>query len=324
MGQSCQVVTGGAGFIGSHLVRALLAEGHRVRVVDDLSSGARENLPAGTEFLEGDVVRLARRAVDGASVVYHLAAMVSVPRSMQNPRASHRATADSTLALLEAAQAARVPRLVFASSAAVYGDAPLQPKREDQPPEPKSPYAVAKLCSELYASHWARQGVVETVGLRFFNVYGPGQDPASPYAAAIPIFVAALLEGRPVPVFGDGRQTRDFTYVGDIIQGLRAAASAVGVSGKVYNLATGRPVSVLDLIRTLAAVMGVTPTIEFKPARPGDILHSSADIFAARQDLGYRPRTPLEAGLRATVEWFRTAGSSSAAAAEGRALDAGA
>ncbi len=300
-----RVVTGGAGFIGSTLARALLEAGHRVRVADDFSTGRRENVPPGAELLEGDVRRTADGAVRGAAVVYHLAAIPSVPRSVERPLESHRATAEGTLAVLEAAARGGVRRVVYASSSSVYGDTPALPKREDMPPRPLSPYAVAKLSGELYARSWAERGVPETVSLRFFNVYGPRQDPDSPYAAVVPLFVRRLLEGRPLPVYGDGAQTRDFTFVGDVVRGIILAGEAPGASGRVYNLAAGRPASVADLGRTLAKLAGVRADLDLLPPRPGDIRDSWADVSAARRDLGFDAATPLEEGLRATLEWFR-------------------
>jgi UDP-glucose 4-epimerase len=302
--RALDVVTGGAGFIGGHLARALLEEGRRVRVVDDFSTGRRENVPPGAELLEGDAADLADRAVEGADTVYHLAAMVSVPRSVETPLESHRATARSTLALLDAAERAKARRLVFASSSAVYGDAPELPKREDQEPRPASPYAVAKRCGELYAEYWARHRRLETVSLRFFNVFGPRQDPESPYAAAIPVFARRLRAGLTVPIYGDGRQTRDFIFVADVVQGLIAAARRPGVSGRVYNLAGGRAVSILDLVGLLARIAGIAPRLEFRPPRPGDILHSWADVSRAARDLGFAPRTSVEEGLRITLDGF--------------------
>ena len=291
------LVTGGAGFIGSHLVEELLRQGRRVRIVDDLSTGKRENVRA--ELVECDV---SKAPLDDVDVVFHLAAIPSVPRSVERPLESHRATAQGTLAVLAAAESAGVRRLVFASSSSVYGDTPTLPKHEAMPPRPLSPYAAAKLAGEWYARSWAARGTLETVSLRFFNVYGPRQDPDSPYAAVIPIFLRRLREGRPMPVYGDGGQTRDFTYVADVVDGLLRAGSAPGISGRVYNAAGGRPVSVLDLGRTLAAILGKAPDFEFRPPRSGDVRDSYADVAAARRDLGFAAAVRLDEGLRRTVE----------------------
>jgi UDP-glucose 4-epimerase len=235
------VVTGGAGFIGSHLAEALRAQGRRVRVVDNFSTGRRSNVPPGAELLEGDVNDVAADAVRDASIVYHLVALPSVPRSLQFPLESHRTTAGSTLAVLESAERAGVRRVVFASSSAVYGDSPALPLRESAAPRPGSPYAAAKLAGELYCSSWSARGSLEAVSLRFFNVYGPRQDPDSPYAAVIPIFARKIREGKPMPVYGDGLQTRDFVYVADVVRGLLLAGSVPEVSGRVYNVAGGKP-----------------------------------------------------------------------------------
>jgi UDP-glucose 4-epimerase len=295
------VVTGGAGFIGSHLARALQEGGRRVRVVDDFSTGRRGNVPPGAELMEGDVCGLAERAVQGAEVVYHLAAVPSVPRSVEQPLASHRANAESTLSVLRAAERAGARRVVFAGSSSVYGDSPVLPKHEGLPPRPLSPYAAAKLAGELYVQSWAAHTKLETVALRFFNVYGPRQDPDSPYAAVIPIFIRRLREGRPLPIYGDGTQTRDFTFVGDVVQALRAAAGSPGVSGRVYNVAAGSPVRVLELADTLARLLGIPARRELLPPRAGDIHDSWADVSAAARDLGFSARTPLEEGLKATL-----------------------
>jgi UDP-glucose 4-epimerase len=295
------VVTGGGGFIGSHLAEALLERGVRVRILDNFSTGVRAQVPAGAELLEGDVNDLAGKAVRGATVVYHLAALPSVPRSVRDPLESHRATAQGTLAVLAASEQAGVKRVVFTSSSAVYGDSPALPKRETMAPQPMSPYATAKLSGEEYARSWALRGSLETVTLRFFNIYGPRQDPDSPYAAVVPIFLRRLGEGKPMPVHGDGSQTRDFCYVSDVVDGLIRAGSLAGISGRVYNIAGGRPVSVLDLGRTLATLMGKSPDFDFLPPRPGDIRHSFADVDAARRDLGFAAEVSLEEGLRRTM-----------------------
>jgi len=295
------VVTGGAGFIGSHLAEALLARGRRVRVVDNFATGRRSNLPAGVELVEGDVNDVAGDAFRGADAVYHLAALPSVPRSVKQPLESHRATARGTLAALAAAEAAGVRRFIFASSSSVYGDTPVLPKHEGMPPRPRSPYAAAKLAGEFYAASWAGRGGLETVSLRFFNVYGPRQDPDSPYAAVVPLFLRQLRGGRRLTVYGDGGQTRDFTFVADVVDGLLRAGSASGVSGRVYNLAGGRPVSVLDLGRTLGRLCGQAAEFEFLPSRAGDVRDSFADVAAARRDLGFGAAVPLEEGLRRTL-----------------------
>jgi len=302
------VVTGGAGFIGSHLAEELLRRGRRVRIVDDFSTGKSTNVPAGAEVLSGDVTSLAEEAVQNADVVYHLAAMASVPLSVSEPLRSHQATTQSTVALLEAGERAGVRRFILASSSAVYGALAELPKREDQGPAPLSPYALAKWCSELYVSHWAAHRAMEAVSLRFFNVYGPRQDPDSPYAAAIPIFLKHLQGGEAVPIFGKGDQTRDFVFVKDVVRGLIAASTAKEASGRVYNLAGGSPITLLDLVSTLSRIVGKEATLRFLPPRAGDLQHSWADIAQARRDLGFDPGVSLEEGLRTTVAWFQRQG----------------
>ena len=301
MTDELDVVTGGGGFIGSHLAEELLARGRRVRVVDNFSTGRRAIVPPGAELLEGDVNDVAEEAVRGASVVYHLAALPSVPRSVQQPLECHRATAEGTAAILAAAERAGARRVVIASSSSVYGDTPTLPKHEGMAPRPLSPYAVAKLATEEYARSWAEHTRLETVSLRFFNVYGPRQDPDSPYAAVIPIFLRRLAAGQSMPVYGDGGQTRDFTFVADVVEGVIRASSAPGISGRVYNLAGGRPASVLDLGKTLARLLGKEPEFEFRPSRAGDIRDSFAEVGAARRDLGFTAAVTLEDGLRRTL-----------------------
>jgi UDP-glucose 4-epimerase len=298
------LVTGGAGFIGSHLAEALAARGDRVRILDDLSTGRRENLRPDAGFIQGSVTDRAAldKAMKGVEFVFHLAAVVSVQQCLTDPAGSNEVNVTGTARVLQAAAAAGVRRVVFASSAAVYGDTPVQPKREDQPPDPLSPYAVAKLAGERIGA--ALPGV-EFVTLRFFNVYGPRQASDSPYAAVVPIFLEALEAGRPLPVFGDGTQTRDFTFVGDVVTGLMIAAEAPDIDGDVFNLATGRAVSVVDMAHALGRAAGRSVQLEFKPPRPGEILHSLADVEAVRRELGFKSRIPLDEGLAEVVRWFR-------------------
>jgi UDP-glucose 4-epimerase len=307
------LVTGGAGFIGSHLVEGLTARGKRVRVLDDLSTGLETNLahlsPA-PELIRGDVSDPAAvaRAVEGAEVVYHLAALASVQKSVEDPGATHRVCATGTLLLLDAARRARVRRVVYAASASAYG-VPTGPVQTEQDPvQPLSPYAAAKLAGELYAQAFAATYGLETVRLRFFNIFGPRQRADSPYSGVIALFTAALGGGRTPTVFGDGLQTRDFTYVADVVQALTKAAEAPGVSGKVYNVGTGRGVNLLELIAALNKLLGTTAVAQHGPERAGDIRHSRADIGLARRELGYEPVVAFEKGLALTLEWYRRIG----------------
>jgi nucleoside-diphosphate-sugar epimerase len=301
-------VTGGAGFIGSHLVEELLRRSTRVRVADDFSSGRRENVPAGVEIVEGDLAdrAVARQAVAGCETVLHQAAIPSVPRSIQDPLRSHRANVDATLEVLSAAREAGVRRVVFAGSSSVYGNSAALPKREDMPTAPLSPYALQKLVSETYCRMFTDLYGLETVTTRYFNVFGPRQQPGSPYSGVISLFIEALAEGRSPTIHGDGHQTRDFTYVGDVVAGVLAAAEAPGASGEVINLAVGGRISLLDLIHTLQKILGrdIPPT--FGPTREGDVRDSQADTTKARRLLDFRPAVSLEDGLRRTVEWYQT------------------
>ena len=306
------LVTGGAGFIGSHLVEALLGKGHRVRVLDDLSSGHEANLrPFGRKvsFLRGDCAdeSAARKACRGIDAVYHLGAMPSVTRSVQDPLASHRANATATLTMLVAARDAGVTRFVYAGSSAVYGDTPALPKRESMPTRPLSPYGLGKLLGEHYVRLFATLYGMETVTLRYFNVFGPRQDPGSPYSGVISLFVTALLEGRRPVIYGDGRQTRDFTYVANVVDANLRALRARGLRGQAVNVATGERISLLDLHRELSRELGVRLRPEHRPVRAGDIKHSQAAIAAARRLLGYRPIVPFRAGIRRTTDWYRAA-----------------
>jgi len=301
------LVTGGAGFIGSHLTEALLKRGHTVRVADNLCTGHRRNLRAGAEFFEGDLAdaEFARRAVAGMDYVLHEAAIPSVPRSVKNPVESHRANIDGTLNVLIAARDAKVKRLVFAGSSSVYGDTPTLPKHEDMPTNPLSPYALHKLVGEQYGRMFTRLYGLETVTTRYFNVFGPRQDPGSPYSGVISLFITALLEGRQPTIYGDGEQTRDFTFVANVVDGVLRAAETPGMGGEVFNIATHGRVSLNALLATLNAIIGTDLKAIYGPARAGDVRDSQADITKAERMLGYRPTATFEEGLRQTVAWFR-------------------
>lgn len=302
------LVTGGAGFVGSHLVRALVAEGVEVRVADDLSTGRRDNLAQlDVELLVRDLVSAPLDdVVRGVDVVFHQAAVASVPRSVREPLRSHEAAATMTLRLLLAARDAGVPRFISASSSSVYGDIARPPMREDMRPMPRSPYAVAKLAAEGYTRVFAGLFGMSTLSLRYFNVFGPRQDPTSPYAAAIPRFITAYLRAEPPRVYGDGRQSRDLTYVDNVVDANLWAARAPALAGESVNVAAGQPHSVLDLLDAIAAIFGRKIPPVFEPPRPGDIRDSHADIALARRLLGYTPRVSFEEGLRQTVEWYRS------------------
>ena len=305
------LVTGGAGFIGSHIAAALAGAGERVRVLDDLSTGYAENLAeigGDLEFVRGGVTDADAlgRALEGVEVVFHEAAIPSVPRSVETPEVTHRACVEGTFALLNAARAAGVRRLVYAASSSAYGDQPTLPKVEDMRPEPLSPYAAAKLVGEYYCQVWTRVYGFETVALRYFNVFGPRQDPSSQYSGVISRFISALASGgRPV-IYGDGEQSRDFTYVSNVVDGnLRAAESPQAV-GRVINVATGRQTTLNELLESLKKIIGRTDIeAEYREPRLGDVRHSLADITRAREWLGYEPRVGLEEGLRHTLEWWR-------------------
>jgi UDP-glucose 4-epimerase len=307
------LVTGGAGFIGSHLVAALLARGDRVRVLDDFSSGKTANLADVVDRVEvmvGDAAdrECVLRAVAGVDVVFHEAAIASVQRSVDQPLASHRANLESTVQLLTAAVAARVSRFVFAASSAAYGNDPTLPKHESMLPDPPSPYAAQKLASEHYLAAFAQSFGLHTVALRYFNVYGPRQDPSSPYSGVISRFTATLLEGRRPVIFGDGEQTRDFVFVEDVVRANLLAAERDVYKGAVVNVATGRQVSVNRLFETVRDAIGgaalhVEP--ERRPARAGEVRHSVAEVSRARDWLGFESRIALEDGIRRTVECVR-------------------
>jgi nucleoside-diphosphate-sugar epimerase len=309
------LVTGGAGFIGSNLAEALLAAGHRVRVLDNFLTGKRENLAGlaqryGESFdlREGDIRDPAgtRKAMEGIDYVLHQGALPSVPRSVADPVLSNEINVAGTVNVLVAARDAGVRRVVFAASSSAYGDTPVLPKRESMNPNPKSPYAAQKLAGEHYMRIFHEVYGLETVSLRYFNVFGPRQDPKSMYAAVIPRFITCALRGEPPTVYGDGRQTRDFTYIDNVVQANLAACSAPkGACGGVFNVACGERVSLLDILEIVYALAGKRSDPVFEPSRPGDVRDSLADISRARDVLGYDPKVPFRDGLRKTLEWFR-------------------
>lgn len=302
------LVTGGAGFIGSHLVRALLERGDRVRVLDNFSTGRRENLAGledDVEVVEGELRSYERvhNAVRGAELVFHLGALGSVPRSVQDPLTTGAVNVEGTLNVLLAARDESVRRVVFASSSSVYGSAMQLPAREDGPVDPISPYGVAKLAAERYCVSFSRvYHSFESVVLRYFNVFGPGQNPFSQYAAVVPLFITAIAAGEPVTIFGDGEQSRDFTYVANVVEANVLAAGAPEANGRILNVAAGGPRSVNVLADTLATQLGRPLEKRFAPPRPGDLRDSYADIGAARSVLGWEPTVGFEEGLRRTAE----------------------
>jgi UDP-glucose 4-epimerase len=301
------LVTGGAGFIGSNLVDALVAEGREVRVLDDLSTGYAVQLNPEARLIVGSVddERSVRTAVDGCEVVFHQAAHRAVLRSVEHPLATDSANTHGTLTVLDAARKLSARRVVYASSSSVYGGAEMRPTPESTPLQPKSPYAVSKLAGEHYCRVFTELYGVETFALRYFNVYGPRQRPDSQYAAVIPLFIDALREGRAPTVHGDGKQSRDFTYVSDVVAANLAAARApADVAGAAYNIAGGDEHSLLDLLDHLGRLLGVEPEPEHTDPRPGDVRHTCADVSAAARDLEWRADVSFEAGLERTTEWF--------------------
>ncbi len=307
------LVTGGAGFIGSHLVERLVADGVRVRVFDDLSTGRLDNLASVAdeiEFVEGDVADrdATTAAVEGSDVVFHLASLVSVPQSVEDPRLAHAATATGTLNVLEAAKQAGTSRVVYSGSCSVYGSGAAGSIDESRPPQLLSPYAAAKYAGEAYCESFSHSLGLETVRLRYFNVFGPRQDPTGPYSAVLPLFVSLMLAGKRPVVHGDGGQTRDFVYVDSVVQANLLAATVPGVAGRVYNVGTGETRSVLQLLEAVCDTLGKPTDPEFGPARVGDVRDSRADVTAAKRDLGYDPAVDFDEGLRRTIEWFAQRG----------------
>ncbi len=310
---SLYLVTGGAGFIGSHLVERLLGDGHRVRVLDNFSTGAPANLAFAEkhdrlEVIEGDIRDLAtvERVARGVAAIFHQAAMRSVPRSVDDPLGANENNVTGTLHVFEAARRLGVGRVVYASSSSVYGDRPDLPKREDQPPAPISPYAVSKAAGEQYGAVWHRLYGIETVGLRYFNVFGPRQDPTSEYAAVIPRFILWGLRGEPLEIHGDGTQSRDFTYIDNVVHANLLAAEAAGAGGQAFNVGCGERISLLAVVERLEKILQRSVTRRHTPGRAGDVPHTLADLGRAKRSLGYEPLVDFDAGFRRTVEYFRT------------------
>src|SRR6201987_518282 len=308
---SLYLITGVAGFIGSSLARAVLSRGHQVRGVDNLSTGNRANIADikdCIDFREADILDLdaTHRACAGVDFVLHQAAIPSVPKSVLDPLGSNRANVDGTVNVLVAARDAKVKRVVYAASSSAYGDTPTLPKHENMKPDPISPYAVAKLASEHYMISFYRCYGLETVCLRYFNIFGPRQDPSSPYSGVLAKFITQMLQGEPPTIFGDGTQSRDFTYIDNAVHAnlLAAKAPATAVAGGVFNVATGTRADLNETFRILKKLTGYSGDVKYGPEREGDVKHSLADISSAEKHLGYKAQVDFEEGLRRTVEWY--------------------
>jgi UDP-N-acetylglucosamine/UDP-N-acetyl-alpha-D-glucosaminouronate 4-epimerase len=306
------LVTGGAGFIGSHIAEALLASGARVRVLDDLSTGHRENIEeigGDLEFVEGSVAdeKLLAKALNGVEVVFHEAAIPSVPRSVESPRQTHIASVDGTFSLLLAARDNKVRRVVYAASSSAYGDQPALPKVETMQPDPLSPYAVAKLVGEYYCQVFTRVYGLETVSLRYFNVFGPRQDPGSQYSGVVSRFISSLCSNERPVIYGDGEQSRDFTYIDNVVAANLSAASAKDAAGKVMNVANGQRITLNQLLAELQELTGTRDvTAEYREPRVGDVRHSLADNTLAQKFLGYEEKVGLREGLQRTIDWWKS------------------
>lgn len=304
------LVTGGAGFIGSNIVDALLQRGDEVCVLDNLSTGNSQNVSPTVEFVDGDITDpdAVAEAVRGVDYVFHQAALASVPRSVEDPLGTNHACVTGTLHVLQEARKAGVKRVVYAGSSSAYGDQAFTAKRESDLPSPLSPYAAAKLAGEYYCQSFYETYGLETVCLRYFNVFGPRQDPGSPYSAVIPLFITALLEGQQPVIYGDGEQTRDFTFIENVVQGnLRAVeAPAESVAGRTFNVANGKSISLNEMLSQLNKLLGMNVKARFEPARVGDVRDSLADISAARTYLGYDPRIGFEEGLERSIEYYKS------------------
>ncbi len=304
------LVTGGAGFIGSHIVRRLVADGHRVRVLDNLSTGNMDKLADvidRVEFIEGDLRQEAdcQAACAGVEMVFHEAALPSVPRSVEDPQTFHDNNIDGTFQLFLAAKDAGCRRIIYAASSSAYGDQPTQPKRETMLPAPLSPYALNKLVGEYYARVFYESYGLEAISLRYFNVFGPHQDPSSHYAAAISAFVSAILRGEEPIVYGDGEQTRDFTHIDNVVEANMLAAAAKTTQGQVINVACGQSVTINQVITTINKLLGTDHKPQYAPPRAGDVMHSLADITLAREVIGYAPHLMFEDGLARAIEWYK-------------------
>jgi len=306
------LVTGIAGFIGSSIARALLAQGDQVRGIDNLSTGKHENIAEilnRIDFLEADLLDMEamRRACTGVDCVFHQAAIPSVPKSVKDPLGSNQTNVDGTVNILIAARDAKVRRVVYAASSSAYGDTPTLPKHEEMRPDPISPYAVAKLASEYYMVSFYRCYGLETVCLRYFNIFGPRQDPTSPYSGVLAKFITQMLRGEQPMIFGDGSQSRDFTYIDNAVHAnlLAAKAPAVAVAGGVFNVATGTRADLNETFQILKKLTGYSGDVKYGPEREGDVKHSLADISSAEKHLGYKPQVDFEEGLRRTVDWYR-------------------
>jgi nucleoside-diphosphate-sugar epimerase len=304
------LVTGGAGFIGSHIVRRLVIGGAEVRVVDNLSNGHFDriaDLTGQVEFINGDLAHasISDRAVKNIDYVLHQAALPSVQRSVSDPVETNRANVTATLILLESCRRATIRRFVYAASSSAYGDTEVLPKHESMPANPLSPYALQKFIGERYCKLYYELYGLQTVSLRYFNVFGPGQDPSSEYSAVIPKFASRLLAGQSLAVFGDGDQSRDFTYIDNVVEANLAALAAPDAPGKIVNIGYGKQTTLNHIIEYLEKILGVQASVEYRPARPGDVRHSLADITLARNVLGYEPKVGLEEGLKRTIEAFK-------------------
>jgi len=303
------LVTGGAGFVGSHLTEGLVNRGHKVRVIDNFATGKRKNIAHlldKIELIEGDIrnPQDCKRAVDGVSVVLHQAAVPSVPKSVKDPVTSHQANVDGTFNMLMAAKDAEVKRFVYAASSSAYGDTEVSPKHEKVLPGPKSPYAVNKLVGEYYGRAFYECFGLQTISLRYFNVFGPRQDPASQYAAAIPAFVTAILEDRQPTVYGDGEQSRDFTFIENVIEANLLAAGAPETHGEVINIACGQSVTINSIIKQINELLGKNIEPIYTDPRPGDVRDSLADISRAQEVIGYKPVVYFDEGLKRAIDWY--------------------